>query len=68
MCSSDPESWFIKGLREDIGKLILGGDIREINITLLNMIPNEMMANLDMLRLGVLNGILGDLDSTFIVT
>ena len=74
MCSSDlfiPQSlkpWLVKGLREDIGKLILGGHIREINIALLNMIPNEVMTNLNMLRLGMKNRVVGDLDFTFIIT
>ena len=62
------KSCLIKGLGEDVGELILGPDIREMDITLLHMLSNEVMTNLDVIRLGVENGVVGDLDSTLIVT
>jgi hypothetical protein len=63
-----PESCFIKWLCEYIGKLVIGANIREINISSVYMIPDEMMTNLNILHLVVLNRVVGNLDCTFIIT
>ena len=62
------ESCFIKWLRENIRKLVFGTYIRQVNIPASNMIPDEVMTNLNMLRLVLLHRVVGDLDCTFIVT
>lgn len=43
-------------------------EINKINLPMLDVLPNEVMANLNMVRLGMLNRGVGDLDRTFIVT
>jgi hypothetical protein len=40
----------------------------KVNLPTLDVIPNEMMTDLNMLRLAMLHGVVGDLDCTFIVT
>jgi hypothetical protein len=62
------ESCFIKGLREDIGELIICTNIRQVNITSIDVVPDEVMPDLNVLRLVVLNGIMSNLDGTLIVT
>jgi hypothetical protein len=62
------ESCFIKGLREDISELIICIYIRSVNITSVDMVPDEVVANLDVLGLVVLNWITSNLDGTLIVT
>jgi hypothetical protein len=62
------ESCFIKGLREDVGKLIIYTYIRKVNITSIDVIPDEVMSDLNVLRLVVLNRIMSNLDGTLIVT
>ena len=43
-------------------------DIVEINLSLPNVIPDEVIPNLNMLRLEVLHRVERDLEGTFIVT
>ena len=51
-----------------LNKLLLSVDVDDINVSMLDMIPNEMMTNLNMLRLEVLHRVERNLDGTFIVT
>ena len=62
------ESCFVKWLGEDVGKLIFGTYIRQVNITSSNMITDEVMADLNVLCLVVLHQVVGYLDSTLVVT
>jgi hypothetical protein len=62
------ESCFIKGLREDIGELIICTYIRQVNIISIDVVPDEVMPDLNVLHLIVLNGIMSNLDGTLIVT
>ena len=62
------EPCLIKWLREDVRKLHLGTYIREVNISTTYMFSDEVVADLNMLGLHVLHGIVGNLDSTLIVT
>jgi hypothetical protein len=62
------ESCFIKGLREDVSELIICTYIRQVNITLIDVVPDEVMPDLNVLCLVVLNGIMSNLDGTLIVT
>lgn len=55
------KSLLIKGIREDIRKLLFGPDIRKLNITMVHMLSNEVMTNLNILHLLVLHGVVGDL-------
>jgi hypothetical protein len=48
--------------------LIFSVDLNDVNIFLEYMVAKIMMSNLDVLRLGVLNRIVGDLDGTFVIT
>ena len=43
-------------------------DILELDLSSPNVIPDEVIPNLNMLRLEVLHRVEGDLDGTFIVT
>jgi hypothetical protein len=43
-------------------------DIYKTNLSMLDVIPDEMVMNLNMLRLAMLDRIIEDLDCTFIVT
>jgi hypothetical protein len=52
------ESCFIKGLCEDIGELIVCTYIRLVNITSIDVVLDEMVADLYVLRLVMLNGIM----------
>jgi hypothetical protein len=62
------ESCFIKGLREDVGELIICTYIRQVNITSIDVVPDEVMLDLNVLHLVMLNGIMSNLDVTLIVT
>jgi hypothetical protein len=62
------ESCFIKGLRENVGELIICTYIRKVNVTSIDVISDEMMMDLNVLRLVVLNRIMSNLDGTLIVT
>jgi hypothetical protein len=62
------ESCFIKGLREDVSELIICTYIRQVNITLIDVVPDKVMLDLNVLRLVVLNEIMSNLDGTLIVT
>ena len=66
--SQFPEPCFVKWLREYIDKLVFGTYIRQVNISSSNMIPDEVMANLNVLRLVVLHRVVGYLDSTLVHT
>ena len=55
-------------LRENIRKVNLSVDILELNLISPNMIPDEVIPNLNMLRLEVLHRVERNLDGTFIVT
>jgi hypothetical protein len=59
---------FIKGLREDIGELVLCTYIRSINLTSVDVVPDEVVVDLDVLGLVVLDRIMSNLDGTLIVT
>jgi hypothetical protein len=61
------ESFFIKGLREDVGELIICTYIRKVNITSIDVVPDEVMPDLNVLHLVVLNQIMNNLDGTLIV-
>ena len=41
--------------------------MNKINVSMLDVIPDEVMTNLNMLCLAVLNRVVGDLDCAFIV-
>ena len=43
-------------------------DILELDLPLSNVIPDEVILNLNMLRLEVLHGVERNLDGTFIIT
>ena len=43
-------------------------DIVELDLPSSNMIPDEVISNLNMLRLEVLHGVERNLDGTFIIT
>ena len=58
----------IQGLREDICKVIMSVDVVELDLSSPNMIPDEVIPDLNMLRLEVLHRVERDLDGTFIVT
>ena len=62
------ESCFVKWLRENVGKLVFGTYISQVNITSSNMITDEVMADLSVLRLVVLHRVVGYLDITLVVT
>jgi hypothetical protein len=62
------KSCFIKGLHENIGELIICTYIRKVNVTSIDVVPDEVMTDLNMLRLVVLNRIMSNLDGTLIVT
>ena len=57
-----------KGFCEDICQLLFSVDVNDINVLLVNMISEKVMADLNVLCLRVLNWILGKLDGAFIVT
>ena len=44
------ESCFIKWLGENICKVVLGWNIAQLNFSTVDVITNEMMTNLDVLR------------------
>jgi hypothetical protein len=62
------ESCFIKGLRENVSELIICTYIRKVNVTSIDVVPDEVMTDLNVLRLVVLNRIMSNLDGTLIVT
>jgi hypothetical protein len=62
------KTWFIRRLGEDIGQLIISADSFNLDISLANMISKKMMPNINMLGSLVLYRIVGNLDSTFIIT
>jgi hypothetical protein len=62
------ESCFVKGLRENVGELIICTYIRQVNITSIDVVLDEVMPDLNVLRLVVLNGIMSNLDGALIVT
>ena len=49
-------------------KVIMSVDIVQLDLPSPNMIPDEVITNLNMLRLEVLNRVERNLDGTFIVT
>jgi hypothetical protein len=55
-------------LGEDISKLIIGANTLNANVPFLLMISYEMMADINVLCSCILNRIVGELHSTFIVT
>ena len=57
----------VKGLHEDICKMILGPDIRELNVTTVYMLSNEVVKNLNILCLRVLHWVVGYPDGTLTV-
>ena len=62
------ESCFIKWLYKHICKLVLGWNIAKLNISMVEMITNKVMANLNVLCSLVLHWVVTNLDCTFIVT
>ena len=58
----------MQGLREDICKVIMCVDILELDLPSPNVILDEVIPNLNMLRLEVLHRVERNLDCTFIVT
>ena len=62
------KSCFIQGLRENVCKVIMSVDILELDLPSPNVIPDEVIPNLNMLRLEVLHRVERNLDGTFIVT
>ena len=62
------ESFLIKRLREYIGKLIFGVDIRERNISICHMITDEMIPYFNMLCLAMEHRIVRNFDGTLTVT
>jgi hypothetical protein len=62
------ESCFIKGLCENVGELIICTYIRKVNVTSIDVVSDEVMPDLNVLRLVVLNRIMSNLDGTLIVT
>ena len=59
---------FIKWLGEDIGKLIFSARTLNANVPFLLVISYEMVADINVLCSCMLNWIVGELDSTLIVT
>ena len=53
------EPCFVKWLCEDICKLVLCTYIRQVNVSSSDMVPDEMMTNLNVLRLVVLYRVAG---------
>jgi hypothetical protein len=62
------ESCFIKGLCENVSELIICTYIRKVNVTSIEMVPDEVMTDLNVLRLVVLDRIMSNLDGTLIIT
>ena len=62
------EPCFIQWFGEDIRKLLVGAHMCKNNISLLNMIPYEVMTNVNMLGARMLTRVVDNLDRTFIVT
>ena len=62
------ESFFVKWLCEYIGKVVFSTHICQVNISSSDMIPNELMKNLNVLCPVVLHQVESYLDSTFVVT
>jgi hypothetical protein len=62
------KGYVIKGLGEDIDKLFIHLIMLEDNVTIGNMISDEVVMNVYVFGSGILDGIMGNLDSTFIVT
>lgn len=50
----------IKRLSKDINKLIFSGNMYQLNISFLHVVPDEVMFDLNMLGHGVLGNILSD--------
>jgi hypothetical protein len=63
-CKTFSHQW----LGEYIGKLIFGAHTLNANAPFLLMISNEMVADINVLCSCMLNQIIGELDSTLIVT
>ena len=49
------KSCFIQGLRENICKVVMSVDILELDLPSPNVIPDEVIPNLNVLRLEVLH-------------
>ena len=62
------KDFLIKRFGEYIRQLLIGKNMLKINVTLSNMISNEMMTNFNMLSSRMLYRIMTNFDSTFIVT
>ena len=62
------KNFLIKRFGEYIRQLLIGANMLKINVPFSNMISNEMMTNFNMLSSRMLHGIVGDLNSTLIVT
>ena len=65
---NEVKSLFIEGFDENSWKLIICINKFKLDITILNMIMQEMMSNVYMLRSRMLNGVLANVDSTCIIT
>lgn len=59
---------FIQRLSENIKELIISGNIHQLNLSFLDVVPDEMLPNLDMLFFGVLNWILSNNNSIGFIT
>jgi hypothetical protein len=62
------KSLFIKRLGKDIGQLIFSVNIRNLDISLLLVIPKKVIPNGYVLSAAMLDGIVGHFDCTFIIT
>ena len=61
------KSGLIERLGEDIRELIICANEGELEISTANVFPDEVVANLNVLRLVVLHGVVCNLDCTLIV-
>ena len=62
------EPCYAKWLGENVSELHVGTHMGNINVTLLHMVSQEMIPNINMFCARVINGVLGDLYGTFIIT
>ena len=54
------ESGLIKRFAENVGYLILGGDVTQYNLPFLHIVPQEMISHFDVLGSRVENWIFGN--------
>ena len=59
---------FIKRLGKDIGQLIFSINVRNLDISLLLVIPKKMIPNGYVFSAAMLDGIVGHFDCTLIIT